>query len=113
MENNNGKSGALPTRQQTSLTVSDRCREIATKAIHDVNKFLPFPISGPEIVSWAADIERLAPDVEVGALIRLMDAFKTGEILWEEKAGITNIFRGLRRVIKTEEGYQILKTGIW
>lgn len=94
---------ALITPQSGSLITSDHCKRIV-KVVAHVNMFTDFPKTGPEILDWARDIERLAPNATVEEIAFLMDQFKTGDADWDKQEGITNIFRGLKRVRRDENG---------
>jgi len=103
----------MPVQQPSgTLTTSDQAKALARALVH-VNRFVGFPIPGEEIVAWAGDIERLAPNSTVEELAFLMDRFKTGELEWDKQEGITNIFRGLRRVRRDEDGELYLITKFW
>lgn len=98
----------LALQRSGSLTVSKPVAEIA-KAIVHVNRFVGFPLAGEEIVDWAQDIERLAPDRTPQEIAFLMDAFKVGDLEWNKEEGIRNIFKGLRRVIWEDGKLKLLK----
>lgn len=74
----------------------------------DVNKLVMMPISGPELVRWAQDIERLAPGATPQMISYIMDCFKIEKLEWDKTKGIQNIFNALKLVKATEEGFTLL-----
>ena len=93
------------------LITSDRHKEII-RAIAPINTIFPYKMDQDEMIMWAKDIDDLAPDTEPEKLMFLVKCFKTDEIVWDSKLGIQNVLRGLKRIVKTEAGYQVLRP-IW
>jgi hypothetical protein len=76
----------------------------------DVNKLVGFRIEPEQLLSWALDVDRLAPDASPAKISFLLDAFKTGEIEWDRNQGIQNIFQWLPRIrVNSELKFEILK----
>lgn len=110
MENPQG--GIVQRTHPQSLEISDSRKRIA-KVIVDVNQIMQYPLTAVQVLEWAESIERLVPDVDVMALAYLMDAFKLELIEWDRQKGIQNIFAGLKRVRKTDTGYEIFTPHTW
>lgn len=72
-----------------------------------------FPLSAPDILQWAAELERLMPFDDLRKLPFLMDSFKTGEILWDKAEGIQNIFKGVKLIEETAPGEFKINRPIW
>lgn len=85
-----------------------------TASIRDVNMLMGFAVEAEQIVRWAQDVARLEPNLDMEKLALLMDCFKTEEIVWDKTVGIQNIFRGLKRIKRSEQTneLEILKE-IW
>ena len=98
------------TKQQTTLEISKR-KELALVVLQ-VNKLLPFELSGPQVVDWTSDIERLAPGADAEMLQFLFDCYKTERLIWDRNKGIQNIFTGLKFIGKNESGYYLRKR-VW
>ncbi len=99
----------VTTKQPTMLEIYKK--DLALVVLQ-VNKLLPFELSGPQVVDWTDDIIRLAPDVEADRLKFLFDLFKTEQLLWDRNKGIQNIFTGLKFIGKNEQGYYLRKR-VW
>ncbi len=93
------------------MTISKKAIEIV-RAIAPINNLVAYPLDKKQLVAWSEVIERLAPDVEPGELAFLMDCYATGELTWDKTEGIQNILVKIKRVMKTETGYKLLKP-IW
>ena len=87
-------------------TLSEKCKKIS-KVIVEVNKLTSFPLDAEELLRWSIDIERIYPDINLDALLFLMDCFKTDSIEWDKSKGIQNIFNGLNRIRLTNGVYSI------
>lgn len=77
--------------------------------IRHVNRLLPvgFPMPAKEIDEWAADVDRLRPDVSRDQLVFLFDCFKTGAIEFDKRRGIQNIFEGLKMIEYVNDKWQL------
>lgn len=95
---------------QTGLAILPDNRIV--KAVYQFNQLRAYSLTEIEIMEWARSIERLVPDLDVDALNFAIDCMKTGEIDFDMKSGIQNIFEALKKVEKTSTGYKILKA-IW
>jgi len=78
----------------SGLTLSEKSKQIV-KVIGEVNSLVGFPIAFEDLKAWASDIERLSQDTTPEELMKLMDDFKMGYIIWDKNEGIQNIFRNL------------------
>lgn len=76
-------------------------------ALANVNYLVGFPIDEKEIIQWALDVERLAPDTTPDKLSFLMDCFKMDLLQWDRSRGIQNVFNGLKMIAWNED------SGIW
>lgn len=85
------------TNQTLSTPLNDKEFKIATAIFH-INQLVAYPLSDSQIEQWAKSINRLLPELLVDDLEKLMDLMKIGEIEYDQKQGIQNIFLGLRRV---------------
>lgn len=74
------------------------------KVVMNVNDCLPFKMDAPELVHWAQEIDRLIPDVDPEAIRFLIDCFKTEDLIWDRNKGIQNMFLGLKRIRRDEDG---------
>ena len=75
-----------------STPLNDKEYEIATILWH-VNQLTPFPLSDTQIETWSRSVNELRPNIEINRLDKMMRLLKLGEIEWDHKAGIQNIFR--------------------
>lgn len=78
----------------SGLTLSEKSRHIV-KVIGEVNSLVGFAIPFEDLKAWASDIERLSPDTTPEDLMKLIDDFKLGYVIWDKSEGIQNIFRNL------------------
>lgn len=101
------KDNHLPS----TLIPSKRVVRISEKLL-EVNMLLAYRLEGPELVQWAQDIDRLMPTEELEKLPFILDCFKTGEIVYEEKLGIRNIFNATKIVYK-EDGKFKIRRAVW
>lgn len=73
------------------------------------NKLRQFKLDAIEILEWKDDILLVMPDLELEKLDFAITKMMTEEIEFNDKIGIQNIFRALRYVHKTENGFEVLK----
>lgn len=106
MENQLPQKNQTPT---TSLTISDSTKAFA-RVLVSVNELLAYKLEGEEILRWSIDVDRLAPGTDPEALAFILDCFKTERLYWDRNKGIQNIFFGLKRITKTNNGYRIIET---
>lgn len=102
---------AKRNQQAITLTHSARALRIGEK-LTEVNMLIGFKMDGPEIMSWADDLDRLMSYEQLEKLPFILDCFKTNELNYDHNRGIRNIFDALPRVEKTETGFRVLKQ-IW
>jgi hypothetical protein len=57
---------------------------------------LPYPLKDDSIQEWAESINESLPGLEVEELREVMEKFKTGELDFDPRLMIRNIFIGLR-----------------
>lgn len=74
--------------------------------LNEVNTLIAYPRRPDEIVAWAKVILEISPDFEVGKLQFVIRQFQLCNIIWDKDMGIQNIVMHLKRVIKTESGYE-------
>lgn len=60
-----------------------------------INILSPFRIQDEILEMWSMEINRMLPQLEVNELEELMDAFMIGELEYDHKLGVQNVFRGL------------------
>lgn len=60
-----------------------------------INILTPFRIDDSIIEMWSMELNRLLPQMEIEELESLMDDFLKGDIEYDNKIGIQNIFKGL------------------
>ena len=105
---------SLPQRSSPhgiTLIPSVRAIRIAEKLL-DINLLINYKMEGEEIMTWAMELDRLMSFDELEKLPFILDAFKTQQLPYEHHLGIRNFFKVLPCVVKTENGFKILK-GIW
>lgn len=87
---------------QTKHTgISLHIKDLAIR-IADVNKLVQMPLSGPELIRWSDDINRLAPGATPEMISYVMDCFKIEKLEWDRNKGIQNIFNALK-LIKVDD----------
>lgn len=82
------------------------------KQVGQVNKLVAYQVDIGVIVDWTKDLSRLLPDLEASKLAFLMDSFKKGDLEWDKSQGIQNLFLNLKKIVKENGAYKILKP-IW
>lgn len=86
---------SLKTQNQSLSThLQDHEIEIA-KSLFYVNLLTPFRVEDFIIEQWSITVSRMLPDVTSDEIQQLMDDFMTGEIEYDHKLGIQNIFKGI------------------
>jgi|GEM_PF-3465221 len=90
MENN------LPVQAERALStpLSEKEVQIAM-VIYNISHLRPYPLSDSQIEDWSKVINRLLPDLDLYDLSGMIDKMIIGEIEYDNKEGIQNIFRGL------------------
>ena len=95
-----------------SAILPDLPNEGILKAVYQFNQLRSFSLSKVEIIEWAQSIQRLCPDLDLDKLNFVIDRMKLGEISYDQKEGIQNIFRGLNMVTVENGKFKVLKA-IW
>lgn len=80
------------------------------KAVFKFSLLRAFPLSEIEILEWARVLDNANTETEAVEFVILK--MQTCEMDYNDREGIQNIFRNLRLIKKTENGYEILKP-IW
>lgn len=80
------------------------------KALVRINQLVPYPLTADDIYDWAMSIERIATGVEPFAISFVIDQYMMGVMEYDKSKGIQNIFTGLKKIEKTEKGYQVIPT---
>lgn len=83
------------TVQQNQLTLSSSQIEIC-KEISHVNELTTFFIPDHRLEEWAVSINEILPNLEIEDLKNVIIDFKIGELEYNHKEGVQNIFFGLR-----------------
>lgn len=78
--------------------------EIA-KVIWHVNQLASFPLNDNQIESWARSVNELRPNQDVVKLRQIIDMMKIGEIEFNSRLGIQNIFSALKEYDAVNIGY--------
>jgi hypothetical protein len=68
------------------------------KALYHVNLLTPFPISDGMLELWARSIQKLRPEITPEVVTQIIDKMKLGEIKYDTKEGVQNIFIGYREL---------------
>lgn len=90
------------------LILSDRTKAIV-KVVQNANDCVAFKMDAREIIHWSREIERLVPGIDPKAIGFVLDCFKVDILSWDRNKGIQNIFNGLKRIGRNEDGSFYLK----
>jgi len=74
-----------------------------------VNDLTPYELPGQKIESWARDVLQVYPNIDLEMISFMILCFKTEQLIWDDRKGIQNIFNGLRRIEKTDNGYKLIR----
>jgi hypothetical protein len=96
--------GSELQRANQSLGLSEKVIELALVVFH-INQVVPYPLSDLQIADWAKSINELRPDVEPQKLKEVIDKMKLGQIEWNYRQGIQNIFRALETESDKEKDF--------
>jgi hypothetical protein len=77
------------------------------EAVSYFNMLRAYPLTGTEIVQWAATIERVVLDLDPLALCWLVDEMLAGRYEFDKTVGIQQLITGLGRVEKIQTGYRL------
>lgn len=92
-----------PNGNDTVASLPRREYEVC-KALTVFNQLRAFKLDLNEVLMWKDTVLRIRPDVELEALKLAVDGLISGDIPYDEKIGIKNIFIALKRVIRDEDG---------
>lgn len=109
MEN---KLQLLESGQLEKLSTLSEHQIALFKTIGEVNSLVSFKLEIEDLLAWTLDLERLRPHTTKEELAWLIDQFKTGEIVWDRNQGIQNLFVNLKKIVKENGVYRLLKP-IW
>lgn len=85
----------LNNSQNAQLSLSENQFNIC-KEIYHVNQLTAFPVNDERLSEWARSIEEIVPNLEIEDLKNVIIDFKIGELEYNHKEGVQNIFFGLR-----------------
>lgn len=86
----------LVTKGNQSLELTDKELEIA-QVVFLVNQLISYHLSDLQISDWARTISRLKPDITPEYLNKIIDLFIVGDIEWDTRKGIQNIFMAINK----------------
>lgn len=69
-----------------------------SKELFQVNYLVAYPLSDAAIEGWTNCILELRPQTTIEELRSVINKMKTGEIEYDTKKGIQNIFRGIKEL---------------
>ena len=92
------------------LAISENEKAIIKSLVH-VNMIVAFQLQLEDLTMWAKDLQRLRPEVGTDQIAFLMDCYKTEKLVWDNKVGIQNIFRGLDKIENVNGIWQLIR--IW
>lgn len=94
MEKNLQESQSI-SKQSQSLQISPRIKEIGREISH-VNQLTSFLVPAEILIDWAKSIEEIVPNLDIEDLKSVIVDFKIGELEYNQKEGVQNIFFGLK-----------------
>lgn len=101
-------------KHQNSLPEALTEREIKIcQSLHVFNQLRDFKLDALQVIEWKDTIQRLAPDADPEKVQCVIDNLILGELDYDPKLGIHNIFKGLKRVRKNKFGEYELITKIF
>jgi hypothetical protein len=80
-------------QQLANITINEEL----VKALYHVNYLTPYAISDTMLEGWANSIQELNPNITPAILKKIIDKMKMGEIEFDNKKGIQNIFKGYKQ----------------
>lgn len=99
----------LPTLGQNQNLEIKKQEVTVAKILWHINQIVSYPMSDHQIEDWARSLMELKPNTDLAALKFLIDKFKTGDMEYDYRKGIQNIFIGLRYVYQENGVYKISK----
>ena len=85
------------TSQKVNLPQNNNQQEVAI-LLFRINLVRVYPLTDGELSLWAREIISLLPDLDLKKLKLLIDKFVKGEIKYDNKIGLPNIFIGLKQI---------------
>lgn len=96
-----------PHRQESALThATENKIDELIRVLGYVNQLVAYPKPDAELRAWAVTILNLSPKFDTDKLRFVMREFQACNIMWNKDMGIQNIIVHLKRVVKTESGYE-------
>lgn len=86
---------SLNTQNHSLPTILEDEKIKITIELASVNTLMPYPVSDSMIEKWGRSLIRIEPRVTLEEIEGLMDSFMKGDIEYNPKEGIQNIFKGL------------------
>lgn len=99
----------LPTLGQNQNLEIKKQEVTVAKILWHINQIVSYPMSDHQIEDWAKSLMELKPNTDLTALKFLIDKFKTGDLEYDYRKGIQNIFIGLRHIYQEDGVYKISK----
>jgi hypothetical protein len=96
----------LSNTHQNSIALNGKEIEIA-KIIYHVNQLTSFPLSATQIEDWTRTISEIRPNQDLIKLRAIINMMKIGEIEYNSRIGIQNLFLALKKYDKIQIGYTI------
>jgi hypothetical protein len=81
--------------------------------IRDFNQLRSFKLNDVEVLEWKDTLIRIKPDLTPAMLQYAIDRLMDGELEYNEKRGIQNIFSALKLIGENEDGEFYIKKPIW
>lgn len=80
--------------ENLNSTINNLCLQI-----WHMNKLLSYPLSDPQIESWAKTINELTPQLTPEQLRFIINGMMLGELDFDPKVGIQNIFKNYKKIV--------------
>jgi len=88
---------AINSQQEKNLSIAlnNKDKEIEIgKIIYGINLIIPYPLSDFQISDWAKCINKFIPNLKPTTLQKIVDLYVLGQLEFNSKIGIQNIFKG-------------------
>lgn len=96
----------------TGLTVTKKEKDICDVLV-GINQLRSFKLDVIEVLEWKDSLIRILPDIKIETLQFVIDSMMTGELEYNDKKGIQNLFAALKLVGENEDGTFYIKKPIW
>lgn len=93
----------LPAKVSGEISLPRREWEICS-ALVVFNQLRAFKLDKTEVLMWKDTVLRIIPDVELDVLKLAIDGLISGEIPYDEKIGIKNLFIAIKRIARDDDG---------